>query len=142
MARAAALLGILVALAIRFAMDARADPAIGADTTCASVVGYLDRKDTPHAQESLSRRQAANDGPRRRGHRQGRGEPPRAAQQGACGRRLHPGPGIVPGRPAADPRTDRLRNLHGASRPPRSPALSLKPWGNQSLLGKIEEGTS
>ena len=46
--RIAAVLG-LVAM---FAAPALADPAIGADTRCANVVGYLDRKDTPHAQEA------------------------------------------------------------------------------------------
>jgi hypothetical protein len=39
-------------LAIVAAHTALADPAIGADTNCASVVDYLDRKDTPHAQEA------------------------------------------------------------------------------------------
>ncbi len=46
--RIAAVLGMLTI----FAAPALADPAVGADTQCASVVGYLDRKDTPHAQEA------------------------------------------------------------------------------------------
>jgi hypothetical protein len=46
--RITALLGMLAI----FAAPALADPAISADTQCASVVGYLDRKDAPHAQEA------------------------------------------------------------------------------------------
>jgi hypothetical protein len=48
MGRIAVAFGVLAI----FAAPALADPAIGADTKCASVVGYLDRKDTPHAQEA------------------------------------------------------------------------------------------
>ena len=48
MARITAALGIMAVIVT----PAWADPPIDKDTKCTAVVGYLDRKDSPHAQEA------------------------------------------------------------------------------------------
>jgi hypothetical protein len=52
MARTFLILGSAAFFAIAVATTGLADPAIDKNTSCSAVVGYLDRKDTPHAQEA------------------------------------------------------------------------------------------
>jgi hypothetical protein len=51
-ARITTAFGMWIACVVGFPTTGVADPTIGSDTKCLTVVGYLDRKDTPHAQEA------------------------------------------------------------------------------------------